>query len=452
MTRVLPLRGASPLPARSAAIALPVASFVSPSVALSVALPVAVLCGVAGCVDRGDGPAPEANPGLVSAALREDVPAELTPRLDARLGEAVVYLGNLVDREVLVPGESVTIRHFWRVVSPPGATWRVSSQLRGAADDASFQNLDDTPLRRALPLARWRAGQIIEDVQKTVLRADWSSPQAILLVALAPRGGHRAADRVPVSGGPRQDDAVVARRFSVELAKAPPPPGTVVVPKARVAPVIDGSGDDPAWQAAPWSPEFVAAEGLRDPAGRAQAKLTWDDTHLYLLVHVDDPDVASPYQADDDPLWKADCVELFIDADSNRRQYVELQVNPHNAHFDSYFASTRAQPGDVSFDAHLVSQVRVLGTIDLGTDTDVGWDAEVAIPWPAVKGNAADMQVRLPPAPGDRLRLNVVRVDRRPGEQLTASSWNRITAADFHALDRMLTVVLAAPAAGGATL
>ena len=56
------------------------------------------------------------------------------------------------------------------------------------------------------------------------------------------------------------------------------------------------------------------------------------------------------------------------------------------------------------------------------------------------------MAVRLPPQVGDRWRLNVVRVDcRRPGTQATGrvSSWNRITCCDFHALDRMLTVVFA---------
>ncbi|MBK7538432.1 MAG: carbohydrate-binding family 9-like protein [Myxococcales bacterium] len=244
--------------------------------------------------------------------------------------------------------------------------------------------------------------------------------------------------------GPAEGGAVVARQFRVDLTKAPPPPGTVVVRKASSPIVIDGVGDDQAWQAAPWSSDFPTAEGTREPVGRAQGKLSWDDQALYLLVHVEDSDVASPYRGHDDPLWKADCVEIFIDADANRRQYVELQVNPHNAQFDSYFASTRAQPGDTGFTANLQSQVRVVGTVDQSGDTDSGWDLELAIPWAAVKGGDPQMAVRLPPAPGDRFRLNVVRVDKRATDKhVTASSWNRITAADFHALDRMLTVVFA---------
>jgi hypothetical protein len=40
--------------------------------------------------------------------------------------------------------------------------------------------------------------------------------------------------------------------------------------------------------------------------------------------------------------------------------------------------------------------------------------------------------------------MNIVRVDLKTGDKNpTVSSWNRITYADFHALDRMLTVVFA---------
>lgn len=51
------------------------------------------------------------------------------------------------------------------------------------------------------------------------------------------------------------------------------------------------------------------------------------------------------------------------------------------------------------------------------------------------------MKVTIPPAIGDKWKLNVVRVDLAKGaKQINASSWNQITIQDFHALDRMLTV------------
>ena len=191
------------------------------------------------------------------------------------------------------------------------------------------------------------------------------------------------------------------------------------------------------------SPELATAEGSADPVGKAIAKLTWDDEFLYAFVSITDSDVVSEYKNHDDPLWKQDCVELFIDADGNRRGYVELQVNPNNATFDSWFATTRAQPGDPSWDSGMQTAVKLRGTTAPG-DTDQGWDAELAIPWSAVRGRDDAMAVRLPPQVGDRWRMNVVRVDVKTGDKnQQASSWNRITSADFHALDRMLTVVFA---------
>jgi hypothetical protein len=401
------------------------------------------------CVDRGSVDKLAADRALLSKHLLRQIPAEVDPRIAADLGGNVVYVGNLVDRDELIPGQPVEIRHFWQVVTPFAADFRVFTHLR--SDDNDFMNLDDSAMRRAYPPQQWRAGDIIEDTQQVTLRPDWRAATATLWIGLVRRSGHRISDRLVVRSGPTRDQAVIARRFTVDLSKAPPPPGTVIARKAMTAIVIDGDGADPAWRDVPWTADFSTAEGSRDPVGRAQAKLSWDDEFLYLLVRIEDSDVASPFRLQDDPLWKADCIEVFIDADGNRRQYIELQVNPHNAQFDSYFATTRAQAGNPAFDAGMRSQVRVHGTTEQRGDIDTGWDVEIAIPWQAVKGLDPAMSVRLPPRPGDRFRLNVVRVDQpATAKHPAVSSWNRITYADFHALDRMLTVVFS-DGANGAT-
>jgi hypothetical protein len=217
-----------------------------------------------------------------------------------------------------------------------------------------------------------------------------------------------------------------------------------VVKKAQSPITIDGVAQDPAWAFAAVSAEFPTAEGSGDPPGATTGKLTWDDANLYLFVTVTDPDAFSEYTKDDDNLWKNDVVEVFIDADSDRRGYVELQVNPNNTKLDIWWATTRGGPQDLAWSSGMTSAVKVRGTATDRGDTDQGWDVELQIPWAAVKGNNPAMAVRLPPAPGDRMRINVVRADyAKGGKNPTVASWNRITYADFHALDRMLTVVFA---------
>jgi len=405
--------------------------------AAALALAVAV-----GCVDKGPGPQGKAiDPAYVEAHLLTDPPADLGNRIDADIGGKVVYLGNTPTPGPLAPGQKVTIKHYWKIVEPPGGDWRIFSHVRG--DDADFQNVDATDMRTGHPTSKWKAGQIIEDVQEFTLRADWKSKSATLIVGLYPRGKHRIEDRLPVVRGPSQDNAVVAIRWDVDVSKAPPAPGTVILRKAVGPIVVDGKADEPAWATAAQSADFLAAESSPEPAGRAQARLTWDDQALYVFVQVTDPDVFSEFKNADDTLWKADDIEMFIDADGNKRGYVELQVNPNNAHFDSWFGGTRSQPGDPSWSSGLTSAVQVRGTADNRDDHDQGWDVEIAIPWAAVKGRDDAMKINLPPQLGDSWRLNVVRVDKPKGANVSASSWSKITYQDWHGLDRLLTVVFA---------
>nr|HEX4318522.1 carbohydrate-binding family 9-like protein [Kofleriaceae bacterium] len=402
---------------------------------------VVVACGV----DTGAGPQPKKiEPAYIDEHLLKAVPPELTTRLDVALGSgAVVYLGNTVDHEMLAPGGVVKVTHYWKVAREIGPGWRVFARMRGQPGSADFMNLPATDMELGHSPESWRPGEIIADPQDFILRPDWRSPGATLEVGLIRVGEHGTEDRMLADGPHVVDRAIVAREFQVDLSRAPPPPGTVYIPRATGPITIDGVANEASWQTAAVSPEFATAEGSPEPIGKATAKMTWDDTSLYVFVSVVDTDIVSEFKKHDDSLWKADDVEVFIDADNNRKGYVELQVNPNNATFDSWFATTRAQPGDPTWDSGMRTEVKLRGTTE-PNDTDQGWDAEIAIPWDAVKGRDAGMKVRLPPQVGDRWRLNVVRVDSRSGDKSQgASSWNRITYGDFHALDRMLTAVFA---------
>ena len=405
------------------------------------------------CSDQGTGPQPKkVDPGFVGKhLLTADALPALTAKLDITLGDKVVYLGNTVDSTRIIPGGTVKITHYWKVIESPGPGWKPFTLFRGEAGQADFMALPDTDMAIAHGTATWRPGEIIEDPQEFTLRPDWRSRSATLSVGLIQKGAHGVDERMAASGGNVVDRAIVARVFDVDLSRAPPPPGTINLPYARGAITIDGVANDPGWASAVTSPDLATAEGSPEPVGKAVARLTWDDQYLYAFITVTDSDVFSEFKNHDDPLWKADCVELFIDADGNKRGYVELQVNPNNATFDSWFPQGRAPKGDESWTSGMITAVTMRGTADKGGDTDQGWDVEIAIPWLAVKGREDTMPISTPPKVGDRWKLNVVRVDKKTGDKdPTASSWNRITYSDFHALDRMLTVVFADPNGGTA--
>ncbi len=394
----------------------------------------------------------EKNPGSKGKKISEDYVNEnlltavptMQNAVNADLGGKVVYLGNDVDTDTLAPGGKVTITHYWRITAPPGAGWKIFAHVTGATSK-DWMNVDYTDMRAGYPAKRWKAGDIIKDVQKFALAKDWTSSYAQLSVGMYRKGGRSIKDRMPIVSGPADDQSrVKVFRFKVKAgaAKAKPRPSQAgyAVWRASGPITIDGKADEPAWKKAKRSPAFVDAEGGPKTGKETRAQLLWDDENLYVFISAQDDDVFSPYKKHDEPLWKADVLELFIDADRNRRGYVELQVNPNNAQFDSWFATTREQPGDVKWTANMKSAVVVHGSADKRGDKDVGWDVEIAIPLAAVKGNDPTMRVTLPPKPGDKWRLNIVRGDKPQKDRLRASSWNKLTYQDFHALGRMLTV------------
>lgn len=406
------------------------------------------VCLVAGCVDKGPGPQPKKiDPKLVAANLVATVPADIA-HLDVALGApvvSVIYAGNTTPA-ALVPGRASRITHVWRVQLPPGPGWRVFAQLRGDAGTADFMNLDATDMERGHPVESWKAGEVILDPLDFTLRPDWKSKTATLYVGLIHVGGHDIGDRMAATGPNTLDNAVIAKTIPVDLSKAPPPPGTMYLPHATGPITIDGIAAEPGWGLAVQSPEFATAEGSQDPVGSARTKVTWDEDNLYVYVTVVDTDIVSRYTKHDEPLYKDDAIEIFIDADSNRRGYIELQVSPANVTFDKWWATTRAVEGDEKWDSDMKTAVKLRGTVAPG-DSDQGWDAEIAIPWAAVRGRDDTMKINTPPRVGDRWRMNIVRTNQRTGgtnqAEGGASSWNRISVADFHALDRMMTVVFA---------
>lgn len=393
----------------------------------------------AACVDKAP-PAPPVDPAMVAENLLTAPPTDIGNPVGAVFDGKITYLGNTVERSQIAPGDKVVITHYWQVNVPPGKDWKIFSHLVG--DENNFSNVDLTDMRKGHPSDKWAAGQIIRDPQTFILRKDWRSATAKLVVGIYKKGGHKVTDRMDVSGGEVKDRALTVATFTIDVSKAAPLPGQLVVKKATAPINIDGKADDAAWSGAAGTAAFQTAEGGPEPRGPTSAKITWDDSYLYLFVSADDDDVKSEYTKQDDTIWKQDVIEAFIDADNNQKGYVELQVSPQNVHFDAWFPTVRPT-SELAYSAGMKTAVNIRGTLNQSGDDDQGWDAEIAIPLGAVKGNDGSMNVRIPPQPGDVWHFNVVRADYGKDGKATAASWNRIRYSEWHSLDRMLTITFA---------
>ena len=92
-----------------------------------------------------------------------------------------------------------------------------------------------------------------------------------------------------------------------------------LIDAAALVRIPDGIADEESWKTALMSSNFVEPEGSKLQTQMTKARMLWDDKALYVFIEVSDTDINSPYKKRDDPLWKGDVVELFIDADRNGR-------------------------------------------------------------------------------------------------------------------------------------
>jgi hypothetical protein len=193
---------------------------------------------------------------------------------------------------------------------------------------------------------------------------------------------------------------------AVSLVSQPPIPRYEV--KRAASPVtIDGKLDDAAWGKA--SPPITLQFLWDSQTGAKQktaARLVWDAQALYVGFDADDTDITARFLQRDDPTYRDDAVEIFINPDPNQETlYYGFEMNARGVLYD--YLNYNSRTLFKRFDATGVTIATALrGTLNDSKDVDSGWSLEVAIPW----SNFEELS-RRPPGPGTVWKANVNRWD-----------------------------------------
>ena len=101
-----------------------------------------------------------------------------------------------------------------------------------------------------------------------------------IVLALAVTPALAVAQTLAANGGPAT--SVTAVRADARVAMAS---------RATIAPVLDARTDDPAWAQAPVIDQFLEYEPTEGavPRFKTEARVTYDDKNLYVLVRMYDP-------------------------------------------------------------------------------------------------------------------------------------------------------------------
>jgi hypothetical protein len=167
------------------------------------------------------------------------------------------------------------------------------------------------------------------------------------------------------------------------VLQAAPGPSTATTGSAiRVSrpPVIDGREDDEVWRHAPPMDQFrqfVPAEDA-DPTFRTEVRAAWDDRNLYVVVRAHDPhpDSILSLLSRRDVRTNSDQIKIIIDGYLDRRNGIELMVNPAGVKRDAAIYSDVVE--DMTWDGVWDGAARV---------DSLGWVAEFAVPFGQIRFN-----------------------------------------------------------------
>ncbi len=175
------------------------------------------------------------------------------------------------------------------------------------------------------------------------------------------------------------------------------------------------------------------------PLYRCRRIRTPVETHLYVAFSCRDTDIWGTYTQRDEPLFDEEVVEIFLCPSGNLAHYFEFEVSPRNTVFDANVFNPEGDRRTMLVDrewnaAGLRTAVRVAGTLGQRDDHDLGWIAELAIPF-------ADLGLPGPPAPNEQWRINLYRIERGEVEEFSAWSPTLKSPPDFHVPSRFGTLV-----------
>ena len=246
------------------------------------------------------------------------------------------------------------------------------------------------------------------------------------------RGRILEIDRVKLIRKGDIPPSMLPRKLPVKVSAFP----KAVVPFSSEAMAIDGKLEEKAWKKSPALWLVNATTGLPVFQGRRTlVRLVADPKGLCLAFFCEDKDISTPYGRRDDPLWHADAVEVFIDANGNGKDYLEIEVSPKGVIFDAYFLAPRKKRL-LSWNPLVEKAVTIDGTLNDPGDKDSMWTVEMRIPWSEIPDSGGKI-----PGSGEKWRMNLYRCDFSKGEFPSGQAWSVVPNGDYHSLARFGIIV-----------
>ena len=176
--------------------------------------------------------------------------------------------------------------------------------------------------------------------------------------------------------------------------------------------IIDGKDDDPAWQSAQFTDNFIEIQGEIIPKFDTRVKMLWDEDYFYIYAIMDEEHIWGTLTDHDAIIFHDNDFEVFIDPEGDGRNYSELEINALNTTWDLMLDRPYRLGGKANdffeFEG-LQSAVYINGTLNDPSDVDEYWSVELAIPMESIL--LAKHTRKKYPSDKDIWRVNFSRVE-----------------------------------------
>ena len=194
-------------------------------------------------------------------------------------------------------------------------------------------------------------------------------------------------------------------------------PRVVEVPRSPGGILVDGPSGEEWWRGSAETDQFYLHGGTGVSKAKTTAKLLYDDSNLYVAFICEEPARRKPLILGGPP-WSDDEVEVWIDANNDRKTFRQVIINAANNKLEY------GEAGQTPIGAASAVYVEKNGT----------WLVEVVIPF---KGLGVK-----PPKPGEQWRLSLCR-HRPPGKDFNAELivWAPLKKGGFNDLENFGTMI-----------
>ena len=219
--------------------------------------------------------------------------------------------------------------------------------------------------------------------------------------------------------------ALAADKYT-EITGLPPVPSYQLKPtKEKIS--VDGKLSEKSWKQAapvvmmfPW--DFQTGKKQR-----TTVKLLRDENNLYVGYECEDFAITATYDKRDDPVYKDDCVEIFINTNPAADHYFGFEMNATGVLYDYFYSYPLRHDMTPNLEGILL-KTEIRGTLNQSTDQDRGWTLEVAIPFKSLN---------VSPKKGDQWRIQLNRWDgTEPDRRLSMWSNSGMKKANPHNPER----------------